>query len=176
MQKLIQDLSAQYDLGIHPSYGSHESMNILEGEINMLAAAIHKPITKSRQHYIKFRLPETYINLIAAGITDDYSMGYASCNGFRAGTSNSFPWYHLPAEQETSLRVHPFVFMEATSRFYYKQNPGEAWQEWERLWHSVKAVNGTFISIWHNHMLGGQHESKDWRALFLKTYAVTSSL
>jgi hypothetical protein len=169
MQKLMQDLSAQYDLGIHPSYRSYESTTILKEEINILAEAIHKRVTKSRQHYIKFTLPETYQNLVAAGITDDYSMGYASCNGFRAGTSNSFPWYNLSAEQETSLRIHPFAFMEATSRFYLKQNPKEAWQEWERLWHAVKAVNGTFISIWHNHMLGDQRESKDWRELYLKT-------
>lgn len=169
MQKLMQDLSAQYDLGIHPSYRSHESTNILKGEINILVNSTHKPVTKSRQHYIRFRLPETYQNLVAAGITDDYSMGYASCNGFRAGTSRSFPWYDLPAGRETLLRVHPFAFMDATSRFYLKQNPKETWQEWERLWHSVKAVNGTFISIWHNHMLGDQQESKDWRALYLKT-------
>jgi hypothetical protein len=169
MQKLMQDLSAQYTLGIHPSYSSHESINVLKKEINILAGVTHKTITKSRQHYIKFTLPKTYENLIAAGIRDDYSMGYASCNGFRAGTSHSFPWYHLLAEQETVLRVHPFAFMDATSRFYNKQNTGEAWQEWERLWYAVKKVNGTFISIWHNHMLGNHRESKDWRELYLKT-------
>lgn len=174
MQKLQQDLSTQYDLGIHPSYRSHESANILKEEINSLANAIHKSITKSRQHYIKFTLPETYENLIAAGITDDYSMGYASCNGFRAGTSNSFPWYHLLEEQETSLRIHPFAFMDATCRFYNKQNTQKAWQEWERLWHAVKKVNGTFISIWHNHMLGNHSESKDWRELYLKTLKQTT--
>jgi hypothetical protein len=177
MQKLMQDLSAQYDLGIHPSYSSHESIDILKEEINILANATHKSITKSRQHYIKFALPKTYETLIASGITDDYSMGYASCNGFRAGTSNSFPWYNLPTDQETSLRVHPFVFMDATSRFYSKQNPQEARKEWERLWHAVKKVNGTFISIWHNHMLGHHRESKDWRELYLKTLKqLTSSI
>jgi hypothetical protein len=169
MQKLMQDLSARYDVGIHPSYGSHESINVLKEEINILKKATHKSIIKSRQHYIKFTLPETYEHLITAGITDDYSMGYASANGFRAGTSNSFPWYHLLAEQETSLRIHPFIFMDATCRFYNKQNTQQAWQEWERLWHSVKQVNGTFISIWHNHMLGNHRESKDWRELYLKT-------
>lgn len=174
MQKLMQDLSAQYDLGIHPSYVSHESANILKEEIDILANATHKTITKSRQHYIKFTLPETYENLITAGITDDYSMGYASGNGFRAGTSNSFPWYHLLEEQETGLRVHPFVFMDATCRFYNKQNTQDAWQEWERLWYAVKKVNGTFISIWHNHMLGNHRESKDWRKLYLKTLKQTT--
>jgi hypothetical protein len=174
MQKLMLDLSAQYELGIHPSYGSHESVNILKGEVDILANVTHKTITKSRQHYIKFTLPQTYERLIAAGITDDYSMGYASGNGFRAGTSNSFPWYHLLKEYETELRIHPFVFMDATCRFYNKQNTQDAWQEWERLWYAVKKVNGTFISIWHNHMLGNHSESKDWRELYLKTLKHTA--
>jgi hypothetical protein len=173
MQQLMQDISGKYDVGIHPSYLSHESADVLTDEINILAKATHKPVRKSRQHYIKFTLPETYQQLIAAGIEDDYSMGYASCNGFRAGTSNAFPWYDLSREQETSLRVHPFAFMEATGKFYNHHTPAEAFKEWERLWHAVKAVNGTFISIWHNHILGTHPESKGWRELYIKTIEVT---
>lgn len=169
MQTLMADLSARYILGIHPSYGSHKDTRILLEEIHILEKVIAQPVTNSRQHYIKFSLPETYEYLLAAGITDDYSMGYAGCNGFRAGTSRSFPWFDLKTGRVTSLRVHPFAFMEATSKFYARQTPAEAWQEWERLWHAVKKVNGTFISIWHNHILGGQRESKGWGELYVKT-------
>lgn len=173
MQQLMQDISAKYDAGIHPSYRSHESADVLLEEINILAKATGKAVYKSRQHYIKFTLPETYQQLIAAGIHDDYSMGYASCNGFRAGTSNAFPWYDLSREQASDLRVHPFAFMEATSKFYHHQTTTEAFKEWERLWHAVKQVNGTFISIWHNHILGTHPESKGWREFYLKTLEVT---
>jgi hypothetical protein len=169
MQELMQRLSQRYDTGIHPSYKSHESPDILEEEIKILEQAGGKPVTKSRQHYIKFTLPDTYEILIDCGIQDDYSMGYASCNGFRAGTSNSFLWYNLNWEKETALRIHPFAFMEATSKFYGRQNPEEAFKEWERLCHSVKQVNGTFISIWHNYVLGTHRESKGWREFYLKT-------
>ncbi len=169
MQQLMQRLSTHYETGIHPSYLSHESLDILRKEIKILEQATNKPVLKSRQHYIKFTLPETYENLIACGIQEDYSMGYASCNGFRAGTSNAFLWYNLKAEQETGLRIHPFAFMEATSKFYAGQKPGEAFKEWERLWYAVRKVNGTFISIWHNYVLGTHRESKGWREFYLKT-------
>jgi hypothetical protein len=173
MQALMKKLLNKYEVGIHPSYLSNQRQTLLHKEIEILSKAGNKTITQSRQHYIKLSLPETYENLIAAGIKEDYSMGYASANGFRAGTSNAFYWYHLKEERTTALRVHPFVFMEATSKFYLKQNTKEAWLEWERLWHAVKNTNGTFICIWHNYTLGTDKNSNGWRELYLKGLDLT---
>jgi len=171
MSTLMQQLAQRYEMGIHPSYLSHQSTATLKSEIEILAKASHKPVTNSRQHYIKFTLPETYRNLIEANIKDDFSMGYASCNGFRAGTSRSFLWYDVLREATSTLRVHPFVYMEATSMFYQKNSVQEAFLEWERLYYAVKNVQGTFISIWHNHNLGEDRKSKKWRALYEKMLA-----
>lgn len=171
MQELMRSLASKYTTGIHPSYGSHNNQAILQEEIALLQRATGTAVSRSRQHYIRFTLPETYERLIEAGITDDYSMGYASVNGFRAGTSQSFPWYNLETEEATTFRTHPFAFMEATSKFYNKQSPDEAWKEWERLWHTVKKVNGTFISICHNHLLGPAPENKGWREWYEKVLA-----
>ncbi len=168
MQALMQSLASTYATGIHPSYASHSDISLLQEEVQLLGKATGKAVTRSRQHYIKFTLPETYERLMEAGITDDYSMGYASANGFRAGTSQPFPWYNLAAEQATALRIHPFTFMDATSRFYENQNPEEARKEWEHLWHVVKKVEGTFISIFHNHLLGVAPENKGWPELYVK--------
>lgn len=171
MRQLVQGLAQRYRTGIHPSYASHEDPAQLPAEIGLLAQASGQKVSRSRQHYIRFTLPGTYRRLIDAGITEDYSMGYASVNGFRAGTSQSFPWYDLEAERETGLRIHPFVFMEATAKFYNRQGPDAAWQEWERLWHAVRQTGGTFTSIWHNHLLGTDADGRDWRALYLKMLA-----
>lgn len=168
MQQLMQKLASQYSVGIHPSYQSHTGLNVLQSEIKLLSSCIKQEIVHSRQHYIKFSLPKTYERLITAGIQHDYSMGYATLNGFRAGTSNDFLWYDLKEEMVTHLRIHPFVFMDATSIFYAKHTTAEAWMEWERLWHAVKKVDGTFISIWHNYILGTDKAYKGWPALYLK--------
>lgn len=168
MKELMAALSQKYPTGIHPSYRSHEQQSILEDEIRTLSIATGREIRHSRQHYIKFSLPDTFRKLIDAGITDDYSMGYASCNGFRAGTSNAFPWYDITREETTSLRIHPFAFMEATSLFYERNNISETYQEWERLYHAVKKTGGTFISIWHNYILGTDRKTRGWRELYEK--------
>jgi hypothetical protein len=158
MQQLISDLGKQYDLGIHPSYASHSGLEILEKETNLLSSILHQQTTKSRQHFIKFTLPETYQKLIRMGIREDYSMGYASSNGFRAGTSCSFLWYDLKREEKANLRIYPFAFMDATSRYYLKQSPNEALQEWKKLFLKIQTVRGNFISIWHNYILSRESE------------------
>jgi len=166
MQDLMRRTGGRYAVGVHPSYLSHSDQRILSEEKDIVAAATRQEITRSRQHYIKLSLPRTYRNLVQAGITDDYSMGYASANGFRAGTSNSFPWYDLESATVQPLRVHPFAFMDATSRFYLHHKPAGAMAEWERLWYSVQQVGGTFTSIMHNHLLGFARENKGWAAVY----------
>lgn len=171
MEKLIRRIASQYNIGIHPSYLSNSNVHQLQKEIETLAEITDQNITRSRQHYIKLTLPHTYRNLLDACITDDYSMGYASANGFRAGTSHSFFWYDLENEQITNLRVHPFAFMEVTSKVYQRQNTDEAYAEWERLYNAVKKTNGTFISIWHNHTLGTDRLYNGWSDLYKKMLA-----
>lgn len=166
MQFLIQKIHRSYPVGIHPSYGSHTIPNQLEAEINSLEKTIEQPIKDSRQHFIKFNLPDTYQYLIKLGIEHDYSMGYAAANGFRAGTCNPFSWYDLSTEQKTGLTIHPFAFMDATAKYYNKTDKEETFREWERLFFAVKKVNGTFSCIWHNYILSDHKEFKGWRKIY----------
>ena len=89
-QSLIKMLSDYATIGIHPSYGSNKSIEQLKKEVNRLSHTIHRDITKSRQHFLKLTLPETYRNLIDLDITDDYTMGYAAHIGFRASICTPF--------------------------------------------------------------------------------------
>src|SRR6185436_1570128 len=103
MQQLIKQHAGKYSLGIHPSWASGDEEDLLNEEIKTLESATGKKITSSRQHYIRFTLPHTFRRLIAAGITDDYSMGYGSINGFRASVASPFYWYDLKREKQTDL-------------------------------------------------------------------------
>src|SRR5205823_5097453 len=75
MQSLVRRLSEKYEVGIHPSWQSGEDDAVLKQEIATLESISKLNITASRQHYIRFSLPETYRKLIAAGIQKEYSMG-----------------------------------------------------------------------------------------------------
>ena len=166
MEQLIRQHAGKYSIGIHPSWASGDDESLLEKEIKILESTTSKKITDSRQHYIRFTLPHTFRRLIAAGITDDYSMGYGSINGFRASVASSFYWYDLEKEQQTNLLLHPFCFMEANSFFEQKHLPQRAYEEMMHYYNAVRAVNGNLITIWHNNFLGTYPMFSGWRDVY----------
>jgi hypothetical protein len=161
-------------IGIHPSYGSNNNRPQLKKEIARLSKILNRDITDSRQHFLKLRLPETYRDLIDSDITDDYTMGYASYIGFRASICTPFNFYDLDMELETKLKVHPFAFMEGTLKYYMKIEPKQAMSMIKPLIDSVKNVNGTFISLWHNDSLNNKNQWKGWQQVYeeMVKYAV----
>lgn len=167
-QTLIKTLGDYAQTGVHPSYASHKSIAQLQEEILFLSSILNKPITKSRQHYLKFQLPTTYQNLIKSEITSDYSMGYASHTGFRAGTCSPFNFYDLSMEAETRLRIYPITMMDGTLKDYMKLKPEEAIENAKKLTDIVRAVNGTLISLWHNDSISDQGFWKGWRKVYLE--------
>jgi hypothetical protein len=90
MKHLILEHSDRYPIGIHPSWQSGDDPEKLKLEILKLGHIVGKQISASRQHYIRFTLPQTYRQLIDLGIESDFSMGYGSINGFRASVTSPF--------------------------------------------------------------------------------------
>lgn len=163
---LISGLENKFNLGLHPSYKASESFDILKGEYDKLSDVCSKPITRSRQHFLRLTFPKTYQWLIQLGVTDDFSMGYHDKPGFRAGIAAPYLFYDLSTETKTSLTVHPFAFMERTLKDRLQMNPDFALLKIQDLMKKVNAVNGTFGSIWHNDSLSDYGEWKRWRYVY----------
>ena len=169
MWKLVKHHAKKYTIGLHPSWQSGDDNTLLKKEKELLASMFQSADsvpTLSRQHFIRFNLPEGYQRLITAGITDDYSMGYGSINGFRASVASSFLWYDLEKEVQTALRIHPFCFMDANAYYEQKQNPQQTLEELMHYLSVCKQGNGTLITIWHNNFLGTAKEFEGWKAIY----------
>lgn len=167
-QRLIKSLADYAEVGIHPSFESNTSFQRLNMEVDRLSAILNREITKSRQHFLRLNFPVTYRNLVQADITDDYTMGYASLPGFRAGISDTFNFYDLDMETETMLRVHPFQVMDGTLRDYMQKGPAESLEIICKVIDEVKAVDGTFISLWHNESLSNQKRWEGWQDVYVE--------
>ncbi|HET6995855.1 MAG TPA: polysaccharide deacetylase family protein, partial [Chitinophagaceae bacterium] len=175
MQALIRDHRNRYAIGIHPSWKSGDDVSLLKKEIETLSALDSSRIISSRQHYIRFNLPEGYRRLIENGINYDFSMGYGSINGFRASVASPFYWYDLEKEKKTNLQIYPFCYMEANSFYEQKSTAAQALEEMRYYYRTVNSVNGYFIMIWHNSFLGTDKLSAGWRDIyeqFIKETAV----
>lgn len=165
-QSLIKSLVDYNRCGIHPSYRSGGDAERVRLEKGRLRKMIRRDVTDSRQHFLRIRFPDTYRNLIDCDITDDYSMGYANETGFRAGTCTPFYFYDLEQEHPTHLRIHPFAVMDATLRFYQRVRPEEAMGTVGPLIKAVKAVDGNFVSLWHNESLSEREPWVGWRTVY----------
>lgn len=166
LQTLIQHHAEKYMVGVHPSWQSGDDPSLVSQEKETIEKIAKIKVTSSRQHFIRMTLPDTYRYLIQAGIKEDYSMGYGSINGFRASVASPFYWYDLEKEQQTSLLLFPFCYMEANSFFEQKMPPVQALDEMYHYYHQVKKVNGTLITIWHNTFLGTDELFEGWREVY----------
>lgn len=167
IQELIQSLSKNFDLGIHPSFLSNSKSKILEDEIQLLEKITNKKISKSRQHFLMLNIPKTYQNLLKNGIKEDYSMIYTNRNGFRASIASPYFFYDLEKEKKTQLKIFPPCVMDANLNFYQKLNPKKAQKEIEKYLQIVKAVNGFFIPIFHNNTFSNYRE---WEGFSVISY------
>jgi hypothetical protein len=166
LKELISETKTFSEIGIHPSFFTTNLPDKILVEKDRLEQISGEKITKSRQHYLKFNLPDTYNSLIAAGISEDYSMGFADAPGFRAGTCKPFYFYDLKNEKATTLKIFPVSCMDATFIHYSKISPEKSLFAILNLMKEIKKVEGTFIPIWHNNYLG---ENKNWKSVHDKT-------
>lgn len=163
---LIKRIGDHADVGIHPSFASYLDREMMRKEIDRLSEVLHRPLTKSRQHFLRLDLPRSYQKLIELDITDDYTMGFASQVGFRAGIADGFLFYDLENDMVSKLVIHPFAAMDGTMCDYLKLDVDASLDVLKQLVDEVKAVDGTFIYLTHNETLGGEKRWKGWPEMY----------
>lgn len=164
----VKQLSDNNEIGIHASYESNRFPDKLKTEIGRLEKMSGKKVFRNRQHFLKLRFPATYRMLISAGITEDYTMGYSSQVGFRAGIAAPFRFYDLGKEETTALVIYPFAVMDASLHYHLKLSPGAAFEKSKQILAEVKKVNGTCIFLAHNDLIGDEGPWPGWRPQFEK--------
>ena len=152
---LLRKLDHHGKVGIHPSLASGTDVLKLEHEYKGLCEALFRNVTISRQHFLKLSMPGTFRSLIQIGITDDYSMGYASHTGFRAGIAIPFHFFDLSKDETTGLVIHPVSLMDVTMKDYLRLNKVETLDKIRNVIQTIRSVNGEFVSLWHNESLTG---------------------
>ncbi|MBU0488757.1 MAG: polysaccharide deacetylase family protein [Bacteroidetes bacterium] len=168
-QALIKSVADNAEIGVHPSFASASNPDMVREEINRLEQITRREVKKSRQHFLKILLPDTYTILPDLDIAHDYSMGYAAEIGFRAGICTPFKFYNLDREAEANLTVHPFGIMDATLRYYMKLNPEKAVEYLRPVIQNVQQVDGELCLLWHNETLSDYNRWKNWKPLLEET-------
>jgi peptidoglycan/xylan/chitin deacetylase (PgdA/CDA1 family) len=163
---LIKHIADYASVGLHPSYFTMKNAQMLKKEKIRLENITNTQTIRSRQHFLRFSLPETYQNLIDLEIEEDYSMGYASHIGFRASTCTPFYFYDLDFEIQTPLKIYPFALMDTTLNDYMGLTPKQSLGKVKDLYQEVKNVQGTLMTLFHNESISGYMRWRGWQRVY----------
>ncbi|MBL0310083.1 MAG: polysaccharide deacetylase family protein [Bacteroidetes bacterium] len=165
-REIVKMVSEKSETGIHLSFKSHVSNELMVKEIERLQEIGGNKVSANRFHYLRYQIPSSYSRLIKVGITEDHSMGYAGRVGFRAGTGSPYSFFNLKHNVRTPLRIYPFAFMDATFVHYRRNNPNESLEKIRELMNYVKETGGPFVGLWHNSSFTENKDYKGWRKIF----------
>lgn len=140
------------NIGLHPSYQAGAEVELIALEKKTLEDVLGQNIIYSRNHFLRSREPEDFYALIEAGLTDDFTMGYADVAGFRLGTCRAVRWIDPVKKVLTPLVLHPMTLMDTTldDDRYMKLRVEEAYSFSIKLIDQVKKNNGELVLLWHN--------------------------
>lgn len=162
---LIKSVADYSKVALAASFSSFSNIKLLKDEKKNLSNVINRPVNYSRMRYNRVDMPHTYRHLVEAEFTDDFTMGYTHEIGFRAGTCTPFYFYDIPLEVQQPLKVHPFAVHDYA--FQYTKSEEEILETIDGVFRQVKEVNGEFLTVFSNELLGGS-QKLDWMQLYAR--------
>jgi hypothetical protein len=154
-----------HEIGIHPSYGTHDDADALGAEVERLRETTGVEPRGGRQHFLRFAVPSTWRNWEAAGLAYDSTLGFSAAPGFRCGTCYEYPVFDLEERRRLELVERPLIAMEVSLLDYQGLEPEQAASEMARLRETCRAFDGDFVFLWHNNRLTTERERAAYRAV-----------
>jgi len=163
----LKEISAKgWEVGLHGGYYSYNSLEAVKKEKKRLEAVLGKTILGFRNHYLRFKIPESWEILADAGFSYDSTFGYSRSIGFRNGMCHPFRPYNLNTGKEVNILEIPLVVMDV-ALFAGSKSFEEAWECTKNLIDTTASLNGVITLLWHNFVFGCSFR-KDWVRLYEK--------
>ncbi len=168
---VLQDLHARgHSIGLHGSFGSYASAGRLAHEARALRdrcreLGIVQDDFGNRQHYLRFRVPDTWRHLAAAGLAHDSSMGFADAPGFRSSTCREHDVFDVVERRPLGLRERPLAVMDVTLLGYQGLDWPSAADSTKRVAAEARRRNGTLVLLVHNDTVAGDRARGHYREL-----------
>lgn len=156
VRRLLRAIYARgHEVGLHPSYGSFDNLDQISKELTTLrrvcsAEGIEQSAWGGRQHYLRWKNPQTWRHWEKCGLSYDSSLGYVECFGFRCGICCEYPVFDLGGSQQLQLRERPLVVMDATPEVYGDKRWIHALPQMVAIADACKKVGGDFVFLFHN--------------------------
>lgn len=169
LKKIIKKIKSHpNEIGLHSSFESYDNEEILKKEKENLALYLGMPVWGCRQHFMRFKVPDTWRIQEKAGFLYDSSMTYPEHEGFRSGFCLPFKPYDVIQRRQMNIWELPLIVMDVTLNDpgYRNLNPSEAF---ERILHNIETVKkykGVFTLLWHNTSFDSSLNWSGWKKVY----------
>ncbi len=142
---VMQIQQAGMNIGLHGSYGARDACTYKQ-EKDQLEEVIGHPILTHRNHYLRFDPEKIYSQLDTAGIAYDFSIGFGSKVGFRAGLGGIYRGFDFSKGHSSIVRSVPLLFMDSG---FFAHDPEIYLHELRLSLLKVKKVSGCVSLLFH---------------------------
>lgn len=145
--KIIEEKG--HKIGIHAGWNTFLNPKRLNAEKRRLEVLCSQKITEGRQHYLRFKTPETWQHWQESGLKKDSSTAFSDRIGFRAGVCYSYPVFDVVQRKELTIKESPLIIMDTAlkSEFKTKENMLFAVKQISK---NIKRYSGELVLLWHN--------------------------
>ncbi len=171
-----QMISRGHSIGLHPSYDTYQDTSKIKEEKKAVETSAGVVISKSRQHYLRFAVPDTWKHLSEAGIAEDSTLGYAAEPGFRCGTCKPYPVFDIHQREQLSLIERPLLIMDVSFRMYKHLSIAESIKLCENIIAQVKKHHGELVILWHNSNLSEIDGWGGWNEVLENLMEISTTL
>jgi peptidoglycan/xylan/chitin deacetylase (PgdA/CDA1 family) len=158
------------EIGTHASYNSYNRLEHIMSEKTTLDKVLANKSTGCRQHYLRWKTPDTWRLQGKAGFLYDATLGFADHVGFRCGICLPYQPFDVVENRKLNIWELPLIAQDATLQSVNYQNlpPDNAYREIVKHIDKVKGLGGVFVLLWHNSSFDPLGGWTSWKQVYEK--------
>ena len=145
-----------WEVGLHGGHNAYNNFEEIKKEKDKIERVLNKKVIGYRNHFLRFKVPDTWELLSKAGFKNDTTLGYADMVGFRNGMCHPFKPFNLRINKEIDIVEISLTIMDCTLFDYMKLSYGMAWKITKLLIDTVERYKGVITILWHNTYMTGE--------------------
>lgn len=143
-------LDEGFEVGLHGSFTAYKDFNQMKMEKQRLEKVVGSAVVGYRNHYLRFKIPDTWRLLEKVGLKYDSTLGYNDLAGFRGGIPYPFWAFDPQNGEEFRILEIPLNVMDVTLFEYMKLSVEKAFKFVKQLMNIVEKYHGVLTLNWHN--------------------------
>jgi len=167
-EEITYIIDKNFEIGLHTGYYSFNDLKEIKKEKKEIEEITGKKIIGVRNHFLRFKIPDSWELLAKAGFKYDTTFGYPDMIGFRNGLCHPFKPFNLNKNKSIDILEIPINIMDITLFDYMKTSLKETWENVKKLIDVTEKFNGVLTILWHNTTFALPYRKKDGMRLYEK--------